>query len=85
METGANTAKQLDRKMPFVKALRLVPDNPSNHKPTMHESNPKEYKIFPRKSWERFFDGKGNPVIPNFNWKFIESVANDGSLKGNTK
>jgi hypothetical protein len=74
-------SNKMDRSKPFVKALRLVPDNPNNSKPRMEETNPKEFTIFPRKAWEKMFDKAGNPVLPNFNWKFVESVSNDGSLK----
>ncbi len=74
METVANTApaQGVNRKLPYVKALRLEPQDPNSSKPKMIETS--EAKAFPRKQWEKFFDNKGNPVIPNFNWKFIESI-----------
>ena len=69
METGANTANttQNKKKLPYVKALRLVDD-----RGRMVET--KEAKAFPRIAWEKMFDKKGNPLLPNHNWKFLEYI-----------
>ena len=69
METVANN---VNRKLPFVKAIRLIEENGR-----MVET--KEAKAFPRKAWENFFSKEGNPILPNFNWKFIESFPKPGN------
>jgi hypothetical protein len=61
-----------NRKLPYVKALRLEPQDPNSPKPKMVETN--EAKAFSRKAWENMFDKKGDPILKNFNWRFIESI-----------
>ena len=76
METGANTSKQSTKpnpKLPYVKALRLVNDRG-------HMVETKEAKAFPRIAWEKMFQKKDHsPILPNHNWKFIESIPKPGN------
>jgi len=61
-----------NRKLPYVKAIRLVPEDPNSTAPRMKETT--EVKAFGRKAWENMFDKNGNPRLKNFNWKFVESI-----------
>jgi len=70
METGKPEvqSKTPNKKLPYVKAVRLVSQNGK-----MIET--KEAKAFPRIAWEKMFDKRnGNPILPNMNWRFIESI-----------
>jgi hypothetical protein len=64
---------ELNRKLPYVKALRLEPLDPTHPNGKWVET--KEVKAFPRKAWEKMFNQETHtPILPNFNWKFIESI-----------
>lgn len=74
METGSNTetkSAKPNRKLPYVKALRL-----ENDRGKMIETD--EAKAFPRIAWEKMFGKTGQPILPNHNWKFIESIPKPG-------
>lgn len=37
-----------------------------------------DVKAFPRMAWKKMFDKAGNPILPNFNWKFVEEIPTPG-------
>lgn len=72
-QTGANERISIKKPkhLPYVKAIRLV-----EHHGEMKETD--DVKAFPRMAWKKMFDKVGNPILPKFNWKFVEEIPAPG-------
>jgi hypothetical protein len=73
METGENKRISIKKHkpLPYVKAVRLIDDRGK-----MVETD--DVKAFPRMAWKNMFNKVGNPILPNFNWRFVEEIPAPG-------